>query len=219
MERYLECMENAAQERRIKGRLAGMKKEVVFGPVYFLMGKLLVLTGRYDRKYCCGKYFSKRHFGLFSTGWRWMVKDWRLNRRFGQNQSVPWPVDPRCHVAFPENIVFHPDDLNNFQSFGIYYQAFGGITIGRGTYIGPNVGLITANHDVTNLDTHQEPQPITLGEGCWIGMNSVILPGITLGDNTVVGAGAVVTKSFSEGYCVIAGNPARKIKELQRENL
>jgi len=45
-------------------------------------------------------------------------------------------------------------------------------------------------------------------------MNSVILPGVTLGDFTVVGAGAVVTKSFEEGYCIIGGNPATEIRKL-----
>ena len=45
-------------------------------------------------------------------------------------------------------------------------------------------------------------------------MNSVILPGVVLGDHTIVGAGSVVTRSFEEGHCVIAGVPARKIKEL-----
>ena len=48
-------------------------------------------------------------------------------------------------------------------------------------------------------------------------MNAVILPGVTLGDFTVVGAGSVVTKSFPEGYCVIAGNPAKQIKTLEKD--
>ena len=48
-------------------------------------------------------------------------------------------------------------------------------------------------------------------------MNAVILPGVELGDHTVVGAGAVVTKSFSEGYCVIGGNPAKIIKYIERD--
>jgi acetyltransferase-like isoleucine patch superfamily enzyme len=45
-------------------------------------------------------------------------------------------------------------------------------------------------------------------------MNAVILPGVTLGENTIVGAGAIVTKSFPEGWCVLAGNPARVIRKL-----
>ena len=54
-------------------------------------------------------------------------------------------------------------------------------------------------------------------EGPWIGMNSVILPGVTLGPGTVVGAGSVVTHSFPEGHCVIAGVPAKLIRNLQNE--
>ena len=55
-----------------------------------------------------------------------------------------------------------------------------------------------------------------LGKECWIGSNAVILPGVRLGEHTVVGAGAVVTKSFEEGWCVIGGVPARKIKDIER---
>ncbi len=58
--------------------------------------------------------------------------------------------------------------------------------------------------------------PITLGDHCWIGMNAVILPGVELGERTVVGAGSVVTKSFPEGHCVIAGNPARILRRLEK---
>lgn len=76
------------------------------------------------------------------------------------------------------------------------------------------MGLITANHDINNPDLHTESKDIMLGEKCWIGMNSVILPGVTLGNHTTVGAGSIVTKSFPEGYCVIAGNPAIKIKDI-----
>ncbi len=45
-------------------------------------------------------------------------------------------------------------------------------------------------------------------------MNAVILPGVTLGDHTVVGAGAIVTKSFPDGHCIIAGNPAKEIRKI-----
>jgi acetyltransferase-like isoleucine patch superfamily enzyme len=61
---------------------------------------------------------------------------------------------------------------------------------------------------------HLPGPPLRLGARCWVGMNSVILPGVELGENTIVGAGAVVTRSFPEGHCVIAGNPARKLRDL-----
>ncbi|EOJ3081127.1 DapH/DapD/GlmU-related protein, partial [Acinetobacter baumannii] len=54
-----------------------------------------------------------------------------------------------------------------------------------------------------------------IGDKCWIGMNSVILPGVVLGNGTIVAAGAVVTKSFKQGNIVIAGVPAKIIKEIK----
>ena len=189
-------------------------KKIFSGLCAFALSQILLLIGRYERKYCTGRYFSQRHFGIFSTGWQWMVNDWRACRTNRVNADVPWPVSASIRVVCPENITFHPDDLNNFQSFGIYYQAIGSITLGHGCYIGPNVGLITANHTIGNLDAHDSANPIVLGEKCWVGMNSVILPGVILGDGTIVGAGSVVTKSFPEGNCIIAGNPARIIRKI-----
>lgn len=55
---------------------------------------------------------------------------------------------------------------------------------------------------------------VIIGKKCWIGMNAIILPGVKLGDNTIVGAGSVVTKSFPDGNLVIAGNPAKIINKL-----
>jgi len=86
--------------------------------------------------------------------------------------------------------------------------------MGKGTQIAPNVGLITANHDLNDLTKHLPARNIMIGEKCWIGMNSVILPGVTLGDRTIVGAGSIVTKSFIGGNCIIAGNPAEFIRGI-----
>ena len=186
---------------------------VAKGAWYSLWGHLFAAMF-YDTKYLQGKWFAGKLDGMCSVGWQWVTHD-ALSRIFTlNNRNSKFPVSNSCRVVCPENIEFHPDDLNNFQSFGIYFQAIGKISIGRGTYIGPNVGLITANHNPKDLDEHQEPKGIVIGEKCWIGMNAVILPGVELGDNTVVGAGAVVTKSFPEGKCVIAGNPAVIKKKL-----
>ena len=80
------------------------------------------------------------------------------------------------------------------------------------------MGIISANHDVYDYRSHKKG--ITkIGKYCWIGMNSVILPNVELGDHTIVGAGSIVTKSFSEGYCIIAGNPAIIIKHLDKNTV
>ena len=91
------------------------------------------------------------------------------------------------------------------------------IRIGDNCLIGPQVGLYTAGHplDPVVRNTGMEfAKPITLGDSCWIGGHATILPGVTLGDNVVVAAGAVVTKSFGSNVA-IGGNPARVLKTLE----
>lgn len=90
------------------------------------------------------------------------------------------------------------------------------VHIGDNCFIAPQVGIYTATHP---LDAHtrcsgaEYGKPITIGNNCWIGGHATINPGVTLGDNVVVGSGAVVTKNFRDNV-VIAGNPARIIKTL-----
>ena len=97
---------------------------------------------------------------------------------------------------------------------GCYIQGVGEVYIGDYTQIAPNVGIISANHSLADSRRH-ERDVVRIGKYCWLGMGAIILPGVTLGDHTIVGAGAVVTKSFPDGYCVIAGNPAVKLKDLE----
>lgn len=164
----------------------------------------------YDKKYLKGRWFSN---GIQSIGWIWAARDIHYRLHSLKHLNIRWPISPEIESG--DNVIFDPDDLNNMNSFGNYYQTMDGkIVIGKGTYIAPNVGIITTNHNVYNLDEHLPGKDVLIGKDCWIGMNCVILPGVVLGDKTIVGAGAVVTKSFSEGNCIIGGNPARVIKEL-----
>jgi acetyltransferase-like isoleucine patch superfamily enzyme len=132
------------------------------------------------------------------------------------NPGVSWAVHHTSTIRCPHNIVrgknVYPGD-----SPGVYINALNGIVIGDDTNIGPNVGLISANHDLIVNAQFQTAQPIKIGKNCWIGMGAIILPGVELGDYTIVGAGSIVTKSFKKGHIVLAGNPARIIKELDTE--
>ncbi|MCD6108949.1 MAG: acyltransferase [Thermoplasmata archaeon] len=91
----------------------------------------------------------------------------------------------------------------------------GYIKFGKNVRIGHNVQIITRNHTIDNPDYPDERKEVVIGDYCWIGANAVILPGVHLGPHTIVAAGAVVTKSFPEGHCIIAGVPARKIKGIE----
>ncbi len=169
----------------------------------------------YDRKYLKGKEFSGY---TYSRGWRWVMECFFIQKIVGVQRHIPYPVSPSTQVMNWENIHFDVNDIGFFQRTGSYFQAAADahIYIGKGCYIAGNVGMITANHD---LDDFSKPMPgkdIRIGEECWIGMNVVILPGVELGKHTIVGAGSVVTHSFPEGYCVIAGNPARVLKTLDK---
>ncbi|MEG0691993.1 MAG: DapH/DapD/GlmU-related protein [Oscillospiraceae bacterium] len=169
----------------------------------------------YKKKYLRGKYFRR---DIVSIGWKWMVSAIFMQKIVGCNRHVPFPVSFKATIKFWENINFDIDNINIFQKPGCYFQADGAtIAIGNGTQIANNVGIITANHDLNDITKHQVGKPVIIGENSWIGMNSVILPGVILGEHTIVGAGSVVTKSFSEGNCVIAGNPARLLKVLDKE--
>lgn len=91
------------------------------------------------------------------------------------------------------------------------------ITIGEHCYFGPNIGLYTPVHPLDPVQRNADVElgaPITIGDNAWLGGRVTILPGVTLGDNVVVGAGSVVTKSFGDNV-VIAGNPARVIKTVK----
>lgn len=166
----------------------------------------------YQKKYLHGVYFDKK-----CMGWLWAFRSLK-SRMWGENKKVPWPVHPRTIVNGSERIYFDPDTLHIFQVPGCYWQAHDAtITVGKNCHVAPNVGIITTNHDLYDPSKHREGKDVVISDHCWIGMNAVILPGVVLGEHTVVAAGAVVSKSFPEGYCVVGGTPAKIIKKLALE--
>lgn len=145
--------------------------------------------------------------------WGFYCCDFLFRKILRQNSDVTWAIHHTSTIHAAQNIIrgkeVYPGD-----SPGVYINASNGVSIGDYTNIGPYVGIISANHNSIDNNILDSATPIKIGRHCWIGKGATLLPGIELGDFTIVGAGAVVTKSFTEGYCIIAGNPAKKIKEL-----
>ena len=158
-----------------------------------------------------GKYLKGYYFTVKRMGFVWALKG--IPRRI--STGVPWPIGKTTTITNWKNISFNPDSLNVFQSPGCYFQAIDGkISIGKNVQIAPNVGIVTANHDINNLKYHTDGKDVVIEENCWIGMNSVILPGVILKQHTIVGAGSVVTKSFPNGNCIVAGVPSHVLRQI-----
>lgn len=118
---------------------------------------------------------------------------------------------PPFYTDFGKNITI---GKNVFFNTGCSFQDRGGISIGDGSMIGMNVTIATLNHGLP-LETRNTtyPSPVIIGENVWIGSNATILPGVTIEDNSVVAAGAVVTKDVPKNT-VVAGVPAKAIKKV-----
>lgn len=90
------------------------------------------------------------------------------------------------------------------------------IYIGSNTMIGPNVTIATAGHPILpelREQAYQFNAPVHIGKNCWLGAGVIVLPGITIGDNSVIGAGSVVTKDIPENV-VAVGNPCKVLREI-----
>ena len=90
------------------------------------------------------------------------------------------------------------------------------IYVGDFCQIGPNVVLATAGHPICpelREQAYQYNAPVRIGRNCWLGANVVVVPGVTVGDNVVVGAGSVVTRDLPDNV-VAVGNPCRILREV-----
>ncbi|MDN7121116.1 sugar O-acetyltransferase [Nocardioides sp. ChNu-153] len=103
-----------------------------------------------------------------------------------------------------------------FANYGLVALDVAAITIGDDTQIGPNVQLLTPTHPVDpgpRRDKWEGGRPVTIGSNVWLGGGVVVCPGVTIGDDTVVGAGSVVTRDLPAGV-VAVGNPARVVRRV-----
>jgi acetyltransferase-like isoleucine patch superfamily enzyme len=139
----------------------------------------------------------------------------QVNRVF--SELINKPVDatfffiPPFYTDFGHNIRI---GRNVFVNHACTFMDRGGITLEDNVLVGPKVNLITTNHPTEPGQRRSTiSQPIVLRQGAWIGANVTVMPGVTIGENAIVGAGAVVTKDVPANT-IVAGVPARIVKHL-----
>lgn len=118
---------------------------------------------------------------------------------------------PPFYSDFGENIHI---GKNVFVNHACTFMDRGGITVEDNVLIGPKVNLITTNHPINPSERRATiSQPIVIKKGAWIGVGATILPGVTIGENSIVAAGAVVSKDVPDNT-IVGGIPAKFIKSI-----
>ena len=142
-------------------------------------------------------------------------------------------ADPSLFIRGPVYVdygTFTKFGKNCYANYNLVILDVCPVTIGDNCFFGPNVSIVTALHALIaserefyfnkekNHTTDREyGKPITIGNDCWFGSNVTILPGVTIEDNVVVGAGSVVTKNLKSG-AIYVGNPAKKLRDITPED-
>ena len=148
-----------------------------------------------------------------------------IPRRFVERRAAMLPqmfaeVGEGCYIESPfyANWGGHHVHLgkNVYANFGATFVDDTHIYIGDGTMLGPNVVIATAGHPIDpelRSRALQYNMPVRIGRNCWLGAGVIVMPGVTIGDNTVIGAGSVVTKDIPSGV-VAVGNPCKVMREV-----
>ena len=149
-----------------------------------------------------------------------MTRPTELDKRNEMLKEMFAEIGEDCYIEPP----FHANWGGHHVHFGKSVYANFGLTmvddthiyVGDYTMLGPNVVLATAGHPILpelRPLAYQYNMPVHIGKNCWLGAGVVVLPGITIGDNTVIGAGSVVTKDIPANV-VAVGNPCRVLREI-----
>jgi maltose O-acetyltransferase len=122
-------------------------------------------------------------------------------------------IRPPFYVDYGSNITI---GARCFANFGLVALDVTTISIGDDVQIGPNVQLLTPTHPVEpqpRREKWEAAEPITIADNVWLGGGVIVCPGVSIGENTVVGAGAVVTRDLAADV-VAVGNPARVVRRI-----
>ena len=162
----------------------------------------------------------------------------KLDRLYDFNMTRPTQLDKRkemlkemfaeigedCYIEPPLHAnmagAYVHFGKNVYANFNLTLVDDGHIYVGDYTMIGPNVTIATAGHPILpelREKGYQYNMEVHIGKNCWLGSGVVVLPGVTIGDNVVVGAGSIVTKDLPSNV-VAVGNPCRVLREMNERD-
>ena len=137
-----------------------------------------------------------------------------MSHLLGKPVDETFKLFPPFYTDFGKNITI---GRHVFINACCHFQDHGGVTLGDGCQIGHNVVFATLNHGIAPEDrVHTYPAPIVLGKNVWVGSNATILQGVTVGDNAIIAAGAVVTKDVPADT-IVGGVPAKVIRRINEK--
>ncbi len=143
---------------------------------------------------------------------RWNERGALLKAILGKTGEVV-AIEAPFHCDYGRNIEVGE---NFFANYGLTVLDVGKVRIGKNAQLAPNVGIYTAGHPIhpeTRATGYEYGIDITIGDDVWIGANTVILPGVTIGDCCVIGAGSVVNRDIP-AWSVACGNPCRVLRQI-----
>ena len=133
---------------------------------------------------------------------------------FGK-KCTSW-IEPPIYFCYGTNIELGEGCYINFNC---NFVDDGKITIGNKVMFGPNVTIATVGHPLNpNYREYMYTDPVVIKDNCWIGASVTILPGVTIGENTVIGAGSVVTTDIPANSLAV-GNPCRVLREINEDDM
>lgn len=158
---------------------------------------------------------KRRMIAFNATGPDDLDERFRLMKEIFGRETKAW-IEPPFYFCYGTNVEIGDGSYINFNC---NFVDDGKIVIGKKVMFGPAVTIATVGHPINpNYRKYMYTDPVTIEDNCWIGGNSTICPGVIIGENSVIGAGSIVTKDIPANS-VAVGNPCKVVRTINEHDM